>query len=175
MHRRLPDVIEGASAMQSSLASRTVSNVIQVTLRWAGGARTHDRRIMRSTASCNMRASCTDSTGNRTNDARDTGIIWWPGPRTGPRLGALLPYSPLLCVTPLWHHATRCPPHLDDAASPCPVLTVHVGRKVGLVSRLWRSRSRPGARASVVRHAGAGRCRVGSGRARRDLRRRGGQ
>ena len=36
MHRRLPDVIEGASAMQSSLASRTVSNVIQVTLRWGG-------------------------------------------------------------------------------------------------------------------------------------------
>ena len=32
MHRRLPDVIEGASAMQSSLANRTVSNVIQVTL-----------------------------------------------------------------------------------------------------------------------------------------------
>ena len=36
MHRRLPYVIEGASAMQSSLASRTVSNVIQVTLRWGG-------------------------------------------------------------------------------------------------------------------------------------------
>jgi len=36
MHRRLPDVIEGASAMQSSLASRTVSNVIQVTLQWGG-------------------------------------------------------------------------------------------------------------------------------------------
>jgi hypothetical protein len=36
MHRRLPDVIEGASAMQSSLASPTVSNVIQVTLRWGG-------------------------------------------------------------------------------------------------------------------------------------------
>jgi hypothetical protein len=28
----------------------------------AGGARTHDRRIMRSTASCTMRASCTDDT-----------------------------------------------------------------------------------------------------------------
>ena len=28
MHRRLPNVIEGASAMQSSLASRTVSNII---------------------------------------------------------------------------------------------------------------------------------------------------
>ena len=36
MHRRLPDVIEGASAMQSFLANRTVSNVIQVTLRWGG-------------------------------------------------------------------------------------------------------------------------------------------
>jgi hypothetical protein len=36
MHRRLPDVIEGANAMQSSLANRTVSNVIQVTLRWGG-------------------------------------------------------------------------------------------------------------------------------------------
>jgi hypothetical protein len=36
MHRRLPDVIKGASAIQSSLASRTVSNLIQVTLRWGG-------------------------------------------------------------------------------------------------------------------------------------------
>ena len=49
------------------------------------------------------------------------------------------------------------------------------GREVGLVSRWCRSRSRREARASVVRHAGAGRRRVGSGRARRDLRRRGGQ
>ena len=28
----------------------------------AGGARTHDRRIMRSLASCTVRASCTDTT-----------------------------------------------------------------------------------------------------------------
>src|ERR1035438_4187375 len=28
----------------------------------AGGARTHDRRIMRSTAPCTVRASCTDAT-----------------------------------------------------------------------------------------------------------------
>ena len=28
----------------------------------AGGARTHDRRIMRTTASCTMRTSCTDTT-----------------------------------------------------------------------------------------------------------------
>jgi len=36
MRRGLPDVIEGASPMQSSLASRTISNVIQVTLQWGG-------------------------------------------------------------------------------------------------------------------------------------------
>jgi hypothetical protein len=34
MHRRLPDVIENASAMQSSLVSRTISNFIQLILRW---------------------------------------------------------------------------------------------------------------------------------------------
>ncbi len=49
------------------------------------------------------------------------------------------------------------------------------GREVGLVSRWCRSRSRREARASVVRHAGAGRRRAGSGRARRDLRRRDGE
>jgi hypothetical protein len=29
----------------------------------AGGARTHDRRIMRTTVPCTVRASCTDGTG----------------------------------------------------------------------------------------------------------------
>lgn len=54
----------------------------------AGGARTHDRRIMRSTAPCTVRASCTDGTGYRTDGARRTGIIWRAGPRTGPRVAA---------------------------------------------------------------------------------------
>jgi hypothetical protein len=36
MHSLAPDVIEGASAMQSPLASRNFSNLFQVTLRWGG-------------------------------------------------------------------------------------------------------------------------------------------
>ena len=41
----------------------------------AGGARTHDRRIMRSTASCTMCAGCTDGTAYRTDGIRGAGII----------------------------------------------------------------------------------------------------
>ena len=48
--------------MQSALASRMLRTFIQVTCGGAGGARTHDRRIMRSTAPCAMCASCTDDT-----------------------------------------------------------------------------------------------------------------
>jgi len=61
---------------------------IQVVLRGAGGARTHDRRIMRSTASCTIRASCTDGTGYRIDGSRCAGIIRRAGPRTGPRVAA---------------------------------------------------------------------------------------
>jgi hypothetical protein len=39
-----------------------------------GGARTHDRRIMRSPAQCNTCASCTDGTGYRTDGTRRAGI-----------------------------------------------------------------------------------------------------
>ena len=50
----------------------------------AGGARTHDRRIMRSTAPCGVRASCTDDTDHRTSGTRNAGI-WRAGPRAVPR------------------------------------------------------------------------------------------
>jgi hypothetical protein len=56
----------------------------------AGEARTHDRRIMRSTALCTTRASCTDDTGYCTDGTHHTGIIWCAGPRTGPRRGPLV-------------------------------------------------------------------------------------
>jgi hypothetical protein len=46
----------------------------QFRLGGAGGARTHDRRIMRSTASCTMRPSCTDGTRYRTDSTRRAGI-----------------------------------------------------------------------------------------------------
>jgi mRNA interferase RelE/StbE len=39
-----------------------LSNFYSVLLRGAGGARTHDRRIMRSTAPCTECATCTDGT-----------------------------------------------------------------------------------------------------------------
>ena len=51
----------------------------------AGGARTHDRRIMRTTAPRIGRASCTDDTDHRTDGTRCAGIIQRAGPRTGPR------------------------------------------------------------------------------------------
>jgi len=47
-------------------------------MRWASGARTHDRRIMRSTASCTMRASCTDGAGYRTGGSCCAGISGAP-------------------------------------------------------------------------------------------------
>jgi hypothetical protein len=55
----------------------------------AGGARTHDRRIMRSTASCTTHATCTDGAGNRTDGTHHAAIIWRAGPRTGPRPNAM--------------------------------------------------------------------------------------
>ena len=65
----------------------------------AGGARTHDRRIMRSMLPRSARASCADGTEHRTDGTRRAGIIWRPGPRTGPRPRPLRPMVLLLCVT----------------------------------------------------------------------------
>jgi hypothetical protein len=58
-----------------------------VNRRWGGWARTHDRRIMRSTASCTERASCNDGPDHRTDGSRCSGISWRAGPRTGPHMG----------------------------------------------------------------------------------------
>jgi len=41
----------------------------------ADGARTHDRRTMRTTAQCTERASCTDATDHRTDGNHRAGII----------------------------------------------------------------------------------------------------
>jgi len=57
----------------------------QARLGGAGGARTHDRRIMRSTAPRSVRATCTDATDPGIDGTRCTGIIRRAGPRTGPR------------------------------------------------------------------------------------------
>ena len=46
----------------ATVKSATLGESYQVRLGGAGGARTHDRRIMRTTAPCTMRASCTDDT-----------------------------------------------------------------------------------------------------------------
>jgi hypothetical protein len=89
------------SAMQSALASRTFRIFTQVNPGGAGGARTHDRRIMRSTATCTKRANCTDATDHRTDSTRRAGIIRRAGPRPGPRLQLLCPAILLPCVTHL--------------------------------------------------------------------------
>jgi hypothetical protein len=59
----------------------------QVKVCGAGGARTHDRRIMRSPASRTTRANCTDDAGYRTDGTRHAGITWRAGPRRGPVSG----------------------------------------------------------------------------------------
>jgi hypothetical protein len=65
----------------------------------AGGARTHDRRIMRSVTLCIVCASCTDDTGYRADGPHRAGAIWSAGPRTGPRPGSSWPLILILCVT----------------------------------------------------------------------------
>ena len=56
------------------IASDTFRTLFRVMLRAAGGARTHDRRIMRTTAQCNTCASCIYGTGYRTDGTRRAGI-----------------------------------------------------------------------------------------------------
>ena len=51
----------------------------------AGGARTHDRRIMRSMLDNHRAASCIVRTGYRTDGTRRAGVFRRPGPRPGPR------------------------------------------------------------------------------------------
>jgi integrase len=55
--------------------------------------RTDDLRITRGTRRACARASCTDSTGDRTDGTRGAGIIRRPGPRTGPRPRPCVPAS----------------------------------------------------------------------------------
>src|SRR5262249_11787615 len=74
----------------------------------AGGARTHDRRIMRSTAPSTERAGCTDDTDHRIDGSRCAGIFRRAGPRTDPRMaGGNTPHPPGLRV----HEARRGASH----------------------------------------------------------------
>jgi hypothetical protein len=59
---------------------------------------TGQRRVTRGTRRGCARASCTDSTGHRTDRTRGAGIIRRPGPRTGPRPRPRVPGILLLCV-----------------------------------------------------------------------------
>jgi len=59
---------------------------------------------MRSPALCTKRASCTDGTGYRTDDARHAGIIRRTGPRTGPH-----PKSSCLVILLLYVTSLRAP------------------------------------------------------------------
>ena len=70
----------------ATVKSATLGESYQVRLGGAGGARTHDRRIMRTTAPCTMRASCTDDTENGTDGTHRAGITWRAILRTIPRL-----------------------------------------------------------------------------------------
>jgi len=87
-----------------------------------GGAayrnRTDDLRITRGTIPVRARASCTDSTGNRTDGTHGAGIIRRPGPRTGPRPRPLRPRLLLLSV------------NLADDMDPRPQADKAPGRRV---------------------------------------------
>jgi len=87
-------------ACQESLGSHSMCVPLEMAAvaSGAGGARTHDRPIMRSTASCTIRASCTDDTNHCTDGTHRAGIIWRAGPRTGPRPKRPSPLVLLLCV-----------------------------------------------------------------------------
>jgi hypothetical protein len=79
----------------------------------AGGARTRDRRIMRSLPSCNAVSSCNDGTDNRTDGTHRTGVIQPAIPRTIPR--------PTTASATQRHHAPgglRHPERLTTAARP---------------------------------------------------------
>jgi hypothetical protein len=90
---------QGSRTVQSVLGNRDFQTFIPVLLGGTGGARTHDRRIMRSTAPRTERSTCTDDTDHCTDGIHHAGIIWRAGPRTGPRPRLLSSFCRLLCVT----------------------------------------------------------------------------
>ena len=91
-----PQAAEGGRcALRTAITSGEGSEA----LGGAGGTRTHDRRIMSSTAPCTERASCTDDTGHLTRSTGYAGIIRRVVPRTVPRRHLSRPAIVLLCVT----------------------------------------------------------------------------
>jgi len=115
----------------ATLKSATLGESYQVRLGGAGGARTHDRRIMRTTAPCTMRASCTDDTENGTDGTHRAGTIWRVGPRTGPR--------PTTATATQRYHAPselRHPERLTMAARPA--VCAH---RTGPSAALWPARA----------------------------------
>jgi hypothetical protein len=67
------------------LPARMFRIFIQVRCSGAGGARTHDRRIMRTTARRSPRSTCTDTTEPCHRWPSLHCMHGWLGPRTGPR------------------------------------------------------------------------------------------
>ncbi len=98
------------------LPARRFRTFDQATTGGAGGARTHDRRIMRTTARRSRGSTCTDTTEPCHRWPSLHCMHGWLGPRTGPRLpqrapdasyGALLrtvrdpPFGTYIASTPL--------------------------------------------------------------------------
>ena len=98
----------------------------------AGGARTHDRRIMRTPAPCNMRSTSTNDTRNRTDGTRRTGITWRPIPRTIPRAH----YSGRYAALPCAGREPRYPERLTTAARP-----TACAHRTGPSAALWPARA----------------------------------
>jgi hypothetical protein len=107
--------------------------------------RTDDLRITRGTRCGCARASCTDSTGDRTDGTRGAGIIRRPGPRTGPRPRPCVPGILLLCVNAADDMVPR--PRADRAPGPTVDLhaathtvrlaDVRICRRQGLTGLPW--------------------------------------
>ena len=85
MHPPTPGRYRRVSAMQPIPASRDVLNLVQATRGGAGGARTHDRRIIRSAGRRSRRSTCTDATEPCHRWPSLHCMHGWLGPRTGPR------------------------------------------------------------------------------------------
>ena len=99
----------------------------------AGGARTHDRRIMRSLPTCNAVSSCTDGTDHRIDGTHRAGITWRAIPRTIPRTTT--------APATQRHHALSEPGHPEGLTTAA--RSTVCAHRTGPSATLWSAGLRP--------------------------------